>query len=212
MIDLLKKYEDLGLIGRIDSPFRAPTVLVEKKTPGHSDDVTDRYRICIDYRSLNKNLPNSAWPAPSIEHCLDAAAGSVFLSSLDFNNGYYQIPCTNSAKQALAFSPGVGFTQYTFNGMPPGVKSASSVFQQAMERTFRGLENCMLPPYYDDINIIGRSFEEHLANARKVLERVRQCGFTLNALKCNFFQTRISYLGHVIENGTVAVDPSRSNR
>ena len=209
MTALLQKYEDLGLIEHIDSPFRAPTVLVEKKNPGNSDDLTDRYRLCIDYRELNKRLPDSAWPSPFIEHCLDAAAGAIYMSSLDFNNGYFQIPCTNAAKCALAFSPGVGYPQYTFNGMPPGVKSASSVFQQTMERTFRGLEDRILPPYYDDITVKGRSFEDHLSNVAIVLERIRRCGFTLNALKCKFFQTRVHYLGHIIENGQVFLDPSR---
>ena len=69
----------------------------------NSTNITDHYRIYVDYPALNKQLPDSAWPAPAIDHCLDAAAGSVFLSSLDFNNGYYQIPCTDDAKYALAF-------------------------------------------------------------------------------------------------------------
>ena len=145
---LLQRYKDLGLIEEIDSPFRAATVLVEKKNPANSADITDKYRICVDYRVLNRQLPDSAWPTPAIDHCLDAAAGSKYLSSLDFNNGYYQIPCTDFAKHALAFSPGVGFGQFTFSGMPPGVKPAASYFQQSMEKTLSGLDHCMLPPYF----------------------------------------------------------------
>ena len=179
--ELIKRYEELGLIEQKDSPFRAATVLVEKKNVGGSNEITDSYRLCVDYRVLNNQIPDSAWPAPSIDHCLDAAAGSVFLSSLDFNNGYGQIPCTDSAKYALAFSPGVGFCQYTFNGMPPGAKSASSFFQQSMEKTFRGLENSILPSYFDDVNIKGTSFDNHLMNVRLILTRIRECGFTLNA-------------------------------
>ena len=207
--ELMKHYEDLGLVDRVESPFRAATVLVEKKNPGKGGSVTDSYRICVDYRVLNKQLVDSAWPAPAIDHCLDAARGSVFLSSLDFNNGYYQIPCTDSAKYALAFSPGVGFPQYSFNGMPPGVKPAASAFQRTMEKTFRGLEDCILPPYFDDINIKGKSFKCHLDNCRAVLTRIRDSGFTLNALKCKFFRTRLKYLGHIIENGMVSIDPER---
>ena len=207
--ELLQRYKDLGIIEEIDSPFRAATVLVDKKNPAKSKDVTDRYRLCVDYRILNKQLPDSAWPTPAIDHCLDAAAGSVYLSSLDFNNGYHQIPCTDSAKYALAFSPGVGFGQYTFSGMPQGIKPAASFFQQSMEKTFRGLEHCILPPYFDDVNIKGRSFNDHIVNIRLALKRVRDAGFTLNALKCKFFQIRLSYLGHIIENGTVMIDPDR---
>ena len=209
--ELTKRYEELGLIERIDSPFRAATVLVEKTNAAKSDSVTDKYRLCIDYRALNRQITDSAWPAPFIEHCLDSASGSKFLSSIDFNNGYHQIPCTDEAKYALAFSPGVGFHQYAPLGMPQGVKSASSYFQQSMERTFRGLESIILPPFYDDVNMKGCNFEDHLINVRLVLARVRECGYTLNALKCKFFQIRLKYLGHIIEDGTITVDPSRAS-
>ena len=208
--DLIERYLELGIIEEVDSPFRAPMVLVEKKNVGES--VTDRYRLAVDYRALNLHIPDSAWPAPSVDHCLDAAAGSAYLSKLDFNNGYYQIPCTDSAKRALAFSPGVGFKQYTFNGMPNGAKSAASVFQQTMEKSFQGLEECILPPYYDDVNVKGRTFESHLKNARRVLQRIRECGFTLNALKCSLFQNKVKYLGHIVENGMVALDPERISK
>ena len=110
---ILKKYETLGLIEKTDSPFRASTVLVEKKNVADSADVTDRYRLCVDYRSLNAKLEGSGWPTPSLEHCLDAAADAEFLSAIDFNSGYHQIPCTQRAKEALAFSPGFGFPQFT---------------------------------------------------------------------------------------------------
>ena len=126
--ELLDKYEELGLVKKSDSPFRAPTVLVAKKNVADSAGVTDRYRLCVDYRSLNAKLDNSGWPTPSIENCLDAATDVEYLSSIDFNCGYNQIPCSARAKEALAFCPGYGFTQYTCVGMPPGVKPASHVF------------------------------------------------------------------------------------
>ena len=132
--ELIDRYLELGLIEEIDSPFRAAMVLVKKKSVG--DTVTDQYRLAVDYRKLNEQIPDSGWPAPSVEHCLDAAVGSVYMSKLDFNNGYYQIPCSEAAKYALAFSPGIGFGQYT-----------------------------------------------------------------LNALKCCLFQTKVNYLGHIVENG-----------
>ena len=101
----------------------------------------------MDFRFLNNILEDSGWPTPSIDHCLDAAVGSVYLSSLDFNSGYHQIPCTPGPKQALAFSPGFGFSQYTWNVMPQGIKPAANCFQRTMEKTFTGLGNCILPPF-----------------------------------------------------------------
>ena len=207
--DLLENYKKLGLISKIDSPFRAPTVLVEKKNIGNGTGVTDKYRLCVDYRFLNDSLDDSGWPTPSIEHCLDSAVDSVYFSSIDFNGGYFQIPCTDRAKEALAFSPGYGFAQYTWEVMPQGAKPSASCFQRSMEKTFEGLDSCILPPFYDDITVKSGTFAGHLHNTRAVLQRERDCGFTLNALKCFFFQTKIKYLGHVIENGKISMDPER---
>ena len=207
--ELIKKYEDLNLIQPIHSPFRAPTVLVRKKNDSGSADVTDQYRICTDYRVLNNQLSASGWPSPSLDECLDAVGDANFFSSIDFKSGYHQIPCSDNAKQALAFSPGYGFKQYTWSVMPPGIKTASSCFQRAMQQTFQGNEARILPPYYDDIIIKGKGFQNHLENVKVILNDVRKAGFTLNVLKCSFLQKSTSYLGHVISENSIMIDPRR---
>ena len=207
--ELLEKYEELGLIRQTDSPFRAPTVLVEKKNAADSEDITDKYRLCVDYRSLNSKLENSGWPTPSLEHCLDAAADVQYLSSIDFNSGYNQIPCTSRAQEALAFCPGYGFPQYAWEGMPMGIKPASHCFQRTMEKMLSGAEESVLPPFFDDVVIKGKSFKDHLKHVEEVLSRVERSGFTLNALKCFFFQRELEYLGHIIGGGKVSLDPKR---
>ena len=94
--------------------------------------------------------------------------------------------------------------------MPPGVKTASSCFQQAMSKTFNGHENCILPPFYDDVTIKSKGFKQHIQNAKIILEDVRAANFTLNALKCSFFQRRIKYLGHLISEHSIELDPERT--
>ena len=55
----------------------------------------------------------------------------------------------------------------------------------------------------------GTNFKTHVYNLRSVLLRIKTCGYTLNALKCHFFRTSIKYLGHIIENGKISLDPKR---
>eukprot|EP00794_Sanderia_malayensis_P005772 gene5772-6477_t len=207
--ELLNHYQDLGLIEHIDSPYRAATLLVEKKNVANSAHVTDRYRLVVDYRFLNNAFTDSGWPAPSLQQCLDSVTGSTFVSSIDFNSGYHQIPCTDHCKPLLAFSPGYGFGQWTWTVMPQGIKPASNHFQKTMEQTFSDLSDCILPPFFDDVVIKGTSFQEHLCNIRRVLTRLREVGLTLNALKCRFFQTKLPYLGHIIDCGQIRLDPAR---
>eukprot|EP00794_Sanderia_malayensis_P000899 gene899-199_t len=112
-----------------------------------------------------------------------SVTGSTFVSSIDFNSGYHQIPCTDNCKPLLAFSPGYGFGQWTWTVMPQGIKPASNHFQKTMEQTFSDLSDCNLQPFFDDVVIKGRSFQEHLCNIRRVLTRLWDAGLTLNALK-----------------------------
>ena len=206
---LINKYEQLHLLEPIESPFRAATVLIAKKNLPDSEDVTDKYRLCTDYRMLNNSIVSSGWPSPSLDDCLDAVGDANMFSSIDFNMGYFQIPCTERAKQVLAFSPGYGFQQYTWSVMPQGVKTASACFQQAMSKTFRGHEQYILPPFYDDVTIKSKGFREHIKNVKIILDDIRAANFTLNALKCTFFQRKIKYLGHVISERSIEVDPDR---
>ena len=94
--------------------------------------------------------------------------------------------------------------------MPQGMKSASGRFQRTMQNIFNWHEHRILPLYYDYVIIKGKSFREQLNNMKAILEIIRSAGFTLNVLKCSFFQTRIAYLGHIIENGSISIDPTRS--
>lgn len=207
--ELIAKYKDLGLIERIDSPFRASTVLVTKKNVSDAGDITDQYRLCTDYRQLNKHLTSPGWPSPSLQQCLDATSDSTIFSSIDFNSGYHQIPCTERAKEALAFSPGYGFPQLTWSRMPQGIKPASNVFQRTMSYTFKDHEECILPPFFDDVVIKGKDFKHHLGNVEKILNDIRAANLTLNVFKCFFFQKKLKYLGHIITNRTISLDPDR---
>ena len=101
-------------------------------------------------------LTSPGWPSPSLQQCLDATTGSTIFSSIDFISGYHQIPCTQQAKQALAFSPGFGFPQLTWSRMPQGVKPASQVFQKTMSHTFKDHEDCILPPFFFYISALPR--------------------------------------------------------
>ena len=77
-----------------------------------------------------------------------------------------------------------------------------------MYKIFSDISDSVLPPYFYDVTVKGRTFPEHKENVIKV-QHVREAGFTLNALKCYFFQHRFPYLGHIIDNGKITLDPSR---
>ncbi|GBM36175.1 Retrovirus-related Pol polyprotein from transposon 17.6 [Araneus ventricosus] len=93
--------------------------------------------------------------------------------------------------------------------MPFGLPNAPATFERLMETVLRGLpsEACLV--YLDGIIIVGRTFEEHLNNLRKVFERLQKANLKLNPKKCRFFQKEFAYLGHHISSEGVKTDPEK---
>ena len=90
-----------------------------------------------------------------------------------------------------------------------GLASAPGAFQISMELIMAGLSYEMALVYLDDIIIFGRSFEEHLNRLDFVLGRLKDAGLKTKASKCWFFQAKILFLGHIVSNQGVEVDPEK---
>ncbi|GFS39102.1 retrovirus-related Pol polyprotein from transposon gypsy [Nephila pilipes] len=78
-----------------------------------------------------------------------------------------------------------------------------------METVLRGLsyEACLI--YLDDIIIVGCTFEDHLRNIRRVLEKLKIANLKLNPSKCNLFRCEVDYLGYIISAKSVRTDPEK---
>jgi hypothetical protein len=63
--------------------------------------------------------------------------------------------------------------------------------------------------YFDDVIVIGRTFEEHLLNPRKVFQRFREACLKLNPEKCQLFQKDVRYLGHIVSPEGISTDPEK---
>ncbi|GBN34940.1 hypothetical protein AVEN_245447-1 [Araneus ventricosus] len=81
--------------------------------------------------------------------------------------------------------------------MPLGLCKAPAKFERLMETTLHGLSSEAYLMYLDDITIVGRTFEDHLSNIRKVFEILQQAKFKLSPKKYRFFRKEFAYIGHV---------------
>lgn len=78
-----------------------------------------------------------------------------------------------------------------------------------MERVFVGLTYVTLLIYLDDIIVYGKTFEIHLKNLEEVFKRLSEANLKLNAEKCIFFQTQVSFLGHLVSEQGIGMDPEK---
>ena len=108
-----------------------PAVFVRKKT--------GEICLCVDYRELNKRTTRDACPLPLPDEVQDWLAGSSIFSTLDLQNGYWQLPVNPADKEKTAFCPGPGMGLFQFLRMPFGLSGPPSSFQRFMDKIFRGL-------------------------------------------------------------------------
>ena len=121
---------------------------------------------------------------------------SKYLSTLDLDSGFWQVPIEPSSQEKTAFITHSGL--YQFRVMPFGLVNAPSMFQRLMETVLAGLigETCIV--YIDDIIVPGATFQEHLSNLRAVLDRLRSAKLKLKPKKCNLAEQQVKSLGYIV--------------
>ena len=184
-----------GLIRESISPWGAPVLFVRKpKTPGE-------WRMCIDYRALNKVTVKNAYPLPRIEECLEQLGKARHLTMLDLTSGYWQVRITDTDIPKTAFNTRYG--KYEFMVMPFGLTNAPATFQTLMNQILRPFIDKFVLVYLDDILIYSNSAEEHLQHLRLVLEALRKARLYARPSKCTFDQSEVEFCGHIVGNGRV---------
>jgi hypothetical protein len=129
-----------------------------------------RWRVCVDFRDLNRATPKDEYPMPVAETLINAAAGHKILSFMDGNASYNQIFMAPEDIHKTAFRvPGaVGLFEYVV--MTFGLKNAGATYQRAMNYMFHDLIGKLVEIYIDDVVVKSASAEGHFGDLQRVLE------------------------------------------
>jgi|GEM_PF-3482667 len=192
------------LIEYSTSPYNSPVWIVPKKPDSQGNK---RWRMVIDYRSLNEKTIGDAYPLPNITDILDQLGSAKYFSVLDLASGFHQIPMAPKDAPKTAFSTPYG--HYQFKRMPFGLKNAPATFQRLMDNVLSGLQGNELFVYMDDIVIYARSLKEHEVKFNKLMQRLRNANLKLQPDKCEFLHHEVAYLGHIIGADGVKPDPNK---
>jgi len=134
--------------------------------------------------------------------------GAKYITSLDLNSAFLQIPLEQSSRQWTAFQ--FESNVYQFTTVAYGFENSLAAFIRALEKVLGdcGLNNNLVM-YVDDILIHSSTFTEHLHHIDLVLDKLTGAGFTVNAAECQFCKPEIKFLGHIISDEGVKADRER---
>ncbi|GJW49272.1 putative reverse transcriptase domain-containing protein [Tanacetum coccineum] len=148
----LQELSARGFIRPSSSPWGAPVLFVKKKDGS--------FRMCIDYRELNKLTVKNRYPLSRINYLFDQLQGSRVYSKIDLRSSYHQLRVHEEDIAKTAFRTRYG--HYEFQVIPFGLTNAPA--------------------------------EEEL-----------YAKFS----KCEFWLSKVQFLGHMIDNEGIHVDPAK---
>ena len=212
------KWLDTGVIYPIsDSAWVSPVQVVlkkggttvirtENKILLPSRTVTG-WRICIDYRKLNKATQKDHFPLPFLDQMLDRLAGHEYYCFLDGYSGYNQIAIAPEDQEKTTFTCPYG--TFAFRRMTFGLCNAPGTFQRCMMAIFSDMVEKTIEIFMDDFSVLGNSFDNCLENLRSVLIRCEETNLVLNWEKCHFRVQEGIVLGHRISARGIEVDRAK---
>jgi len=194
--ELLKK----GYIHPSVSPRGTPVLFVKKK------DGT--LRLCINFRQLNKATIKNKYPLPQIDDLFDHLRGARILSKIDLRSGYHQVRIKEEdIISKTTFRNRYG--HYEFTVVPFGLTNAPATFMCLMNGIFKNYLDKFIIVFLDDILIYSKSEEEHEKHLTIALQVLRENQLYEKLSQCSFYQQQIHYLGHIISEEGITVDPSK---
>jgi len=163
-------------------------------------------RLVQDYHALNAVTVKNRYPLPLISELVSQLCRAKYFTKLDVRWGFNNVHIKPGDEWKAAFCTNCGLFEPLV--MFFGMTNSPVTFQTMMNDIFRTLiAKGIVVVYLDDILIFTRTEEEHEQAVRKVLEVLAEHKLFLRPEKCEFHRKEIEYLGLVISENKVAIDP-----
>jgi hypothetical protein len=185
-------------------PIAYPTwlaniVMVQKKS--------GKWRMCIDFTSLNKACPKDNSPLLRIDKIVDCATGCEVMSLLDCFSGYHQIHMKEEDKASTNFI--TPFDTYCFVRMLEGLKNAGSTFPRLTKKVLESQMGRNVFTYVDDIVVASKSKEDHLSDLAETFTNMCEARLRLNPEKCIFGVCQGKILGYLVSHRGIEANPHK---
>ena len=202
LVELKKQLQELldkGYIRPSTSPWGYPALFVKKKDQS--------LRMCVDYRPLNDFTIKNKYPLSRIYILFDQLVGAKVFSKIDLHSGYHQIKIRAEDIPNTAFSTRYGLYEYLV--MSFRLTNTAAHFMYIMNSVFMPELDKFVVVFIDDILVYYKNEEEHAEHLRIVPQRLREHKLYAKFSKCDFWLKEVQFLGHIISDKGISVDPSK---
>ncbi|PKA62610.1 RNA-directed DNA polymerase like [Apostasia shenzhenica] len=166
-----------------------------------------KWRMCVDFRTLNQTCPKDTYPLPRIDTMVEHTVGYEVMSFLDAFSGYHQIWMAKEDEEKTTFITDYG--TYCYRVMPFGLKNAGATYQHMIDAVFKNQRGRNLKAYVDDILVKSKTLTEHLGDLRETLDTLRRYNLKLNSAKCTFGAASEKFLGYLVSIREIEANPDK---
>lgn len=198
--EFIEKNRRSGRIKTSKSEWAAPFFFTTK-----SDGTL---RPIQDYRKLNEMTVKNKYPLPLISEIINRLRGSTLFTKMDIRWGFNNIRIRVEDQHKAAFLTNQGLFEPTV--MFFGLTNSPATFQTMMNEILRELIlSGDVIVYMDDILVYSNDEKRHVEVVKKVLTLLEENKLYLRPEKCEFSKRKLSYLGVIIGEGGISMDPKR---
>jgi hypothetical protein len=219
--------KNAGWIEDSTSEFCSPVLIIPKGLPHENKG----YRFVVDLRQLNARTKSLQYMVPELGEMWAKLRNAKFISKLDLRHGFWQMGLHPDSRHKTSFSCEYGTFQYRV--LPMGLLTASAAFQRWVEgrlkkhnllwqrvnigdtsegtyldkdnQRCKGWAAC----YMDDLIVFSNSAEDHQTHLTRLLEVLSEEKIHLSVEKCAWFCQYVRFLGCIVGNNELAMDPKK---
>ncbi|XP_073016426.1 uncharacterized protein [Primulina eburnea] len=180
-----------------------------RMAPAELKELKEQLQEFLDKKHIRPSASpwGAPYPLPRIDDPFDQLKGATVFSKLDLRTGYHQLKVRAEDIPKTAFRTRYG--HYEFTVIPFGLTNAPAAFMDLMNRVFKPFLDRLIVVFIDDILVYSPSKEDHEKHLRLTLQTLREKEIYAKFKKCEFCLNSVSFLGHVISEAGVSVDPKK---
>ena len=166
-----------------------------------------KWRMCVDFTDLNRACPKNSYPLLRINTLVDSTARHELLSFMDAFSSYNQIKMSEEDQEITSFVTSQGL--FCYKVMPFRLKNAGATYQRLMNKMFTHQIGRNVQVYIDDMLIKSLHEDDHLDDLQETFDTLWSYKMKLNPSKCVFEVTVGKFLGFMVSQRGIKVNPEK---